>query len=148
MNCLWKANATKPNPFEIISLQTTRKENSWKTEETLARAVVTLETKRIKGSNIWWLWWWLIGSIYNVFFWLFPRRLSANSRRFGTHYRFHIQRHVYEVWQGLGCVGYSYRTGFRQVHCKVVSPKHRPPLPPRKYSWYSFLLESESTPGP
>jgi hypothetical protein len=23
---------------------------------------------------------------------------------------------------------------------KVVSPKHRSPLPPRKYSWYSFLL--------
>jgi hypothetical protein len=35
-------NATKPNSFEIISLQTTRKENNWKTEETLARAVVTL----------------------------------------------------------------------------------------------------------
>jgi len=30
---------------------------------------------------------------------------------------------------------------------KVVSPTHRPPLPPRKYSWYSFLLEAESTPG-
>jgi hypothetical protein len=44
-------NATKPNPFEIISLQTTRKENNWKTRETLARAVVTLETERIKGSN-------------------------------------------------------------------------------------------------
>jgi hypothetical protein len=44
-------NATKPNPFEIISLQTTRKENSQKTEETLARAVVTLETEWIKGSN-------------------------------------------------------------------------------------------------
>ena len=25
---------------------------------------------------------------------------------------------------------------------------HRPSLPPRKYSWYSFLLEAESTPGP
>ena len=25
---------------------------------------------------------------------------------------------------------------------KVVSPTHRPPLPPRKYSWYSFLLEA------
>ena len=25
--------------------------NPWKTEETLARAVVTLETERIKGSN-------------------------------------------------------------------------------------------------
>jgi len=31
---------------------------------------------------------------------------------------------------------------------KVVSPKHRPPLPLRKHSWYSFLLESGSTPGP
>jgi len=26
--------STKPNPFEIILLQTTRKENNWKTEET------------------------------------------------------------------------------------------------------------------
>jgi len=34
-------NATKPNPFEIILLQTTRKENNWKNEEALARAVVT-----------------------------------------------------------------------------------------------------------
>jgi len=31
---------------------------------------------------------------------------------------------------------------------KVVSLTHRPPLPPRKYSWYSYLLEAESTPGP
>jgi hypothetical protein len=44
-------NATKPNPFKIIPLQTTRKENNWKTEETLAEAVATLETERIKGSN-------------------------------------------------------------------------------------------------
>jgi len=44
-------NATKPNPFEIILLQATRKENNWKTEETLEREVVTLETERIKGSN-------------------------------------------------------------------------------------------------
>jgi hypothetical protein len=33
-------NATKPNPFEIIILQTIRKENNWETEETLVRAVV------------------------------------------------------------------------------------------------------------
>jgi hypothetical protein len=44
-------NATKPNPFEIISLQPTRKENNWKTEETLSRATVTLETEQINGSN-------------------------------------------------------------------------------------------------
>ena len=31
---------------------------------------------------------------------------------------------------------------------KVVSPTHRPPLPPRIYSWYSFLLETEPTPRP
>jgi len=26
---------------------------------------------------------------------------------------------------------------------KVVGLTHRPPLPPQKYSWYSFLLEAE-----
>jgi hypothetical protein len=31
---------------------------------------------------------------------------------------------------------------------KVVSPTHWLPLPHRKYYWYSFLLEPESTPGP
>jgi len=29
---------------------------------------------------------------------------------------------------------------------KFVSSSHRPPLTCRKYSWYSFLLEAESTP--
>jgi hypothetical protein len=51
-------NAIKPNSLEIIPLQTTRKENNWKTERTLARAAVTLETERIKLSNPWCLWWW------------------------------------------------------------------------------------------
>ena len=31
---------------------------------------------------------------------------------------------------------------------KAVGLRHRPPLPPRKCSWYSFMLEAESTPGP
>jgi hypothetical protein len=44
-------NAAKPNPFEIISLQATRKENNWKTKEALGRAIVTFETERIEGSN-------------------------------------------------------------------------------------------------
>jgi hypothetical protein len=42
-------NATIPNPFEIIPQ--TRKENKWKTKETLERTVVTLEMERMKGSN-------------------------------------------------------------------------------------------------
>jgi len=44
-------NATKPNPFEIIPLQTTKKQNNRKTEEALSRAAANLETERIKGSN-------------------------------------------------------------------------------------------------
>jgi len=31
---------------------------------------------------------------------------------------------------------------------KVVTLMHRPPLPPRECSWYSLILEAESTPGP
>jgi hypothetical protein len=30
----------------------------------------------------------------------------------------------------------------------VASPTHLSPLPPRKYPWYSFLLEAESIPEP
>jgi hypothetical protein len=44
-------NATKPNPFKIISLQPTRKENNWEIEETMERATVTLETERAKWPN-------------------------------------------------------------------------------------------------
>jgi hypothetical protein len=40
----------------------------------------------------------------------------------------------------------DFKTAYESA--KVVNPKHRPPLPPRKYSWYSFLLEAELTPGP
>jgi len=31
---------------------------------------------------------------------------------------------------------------------KVASLTYRQPLIPRKYNWYTFLLEAESTPGP
>jgi hypothetical protein len=44
-------NATKPNPFKIIPLQSTRKEINWETEETMERATVTLETERTKWPN-------------------------------------------------------------------------------------------------
>jgi len=44
-------NATKPNPFKIIPLQPTRKENNWETKETMERTTVTLETERAKWPN-------------------------------------------------------------------------------------------------
>jgi hypothetical protein len=31
---------------------------------------------------------------------------------------------------------------------EVVSFTHRPPFTPQENSWYAFLLETESTPGP
>jgi hypothetical protein len=44
-------NVKKPNPFKIVPLQPTRKENNWETEETLDRATGTLETERAKWPN-------------------------------------------------------------------------------------------------
>jgi hypothetical protein len=41
----------KTKSLKIIPLQSTRKENNWETEETLARAAVTLETERAKWPN-------------------------------------------------------------------------------------------------
>ena len=37
---------------------------------------------------------------------------------------------------------------FKTIHesGNVVSPTHRSPLTPRKFSWYTLLLEAESTP--
>ena len=54
-------NATKPNPFKMIPLQPTRKENNWETKETTERTTVTLETERAKWPNPGCLWWWHTG---------------------------------------------------------------------------------------
>jgi len=39
----------------------------------------------------------------NIPFWVIPRRLSSNCRRFGTHYRFHLHRQVNEACQWQDC---------------------------------------------
>jgi len=49
------------------------------------------------------------------------------------------------AWQRIRC--YSYRHSAHEGG-KVFSSTLRPPLPLKKYSWYSFLLEAESNPGP
>ena len=45
--------------------------------------------------------------------------------------------------------GWGFQISRQSAHedGKVVSPTHRPPLSPRWYFWYPFLLEAESTQG-
>jgi len=62
-----------------------------------------------------------------------------------------IQESHYRPEQALrGPGGSGYQIARQSAHegGKVARPTHWPPLAPRKYSWYSFLLEAESTSGP
>jgi len=54
-----------------------------------------------------------------------------------------------QVWsgpEGSRKLRFSYFMTTAQDGGKVVSLTHQPPLHPRKYTRYSFLLEAESTP--
>jgi len=70
-------NVTKLNPFEIILLQTTRKENNWKTEETLERAAVTLETERIKRFIQFLMFMMIMNSYSYIYFFFIFLKLGA-----------------------------------------------------------------------
>jgi len=53
-----------------------------------------------------------------------------------------------EVPRGFQEVSFPDYVTVAQDGGKVVNLTHQPFFTHRKYSWYSFLLEAESTPGP
>jgi hypothetical protein len=74
-----------------------------------------------------------------------------------------FELHIYKMLAGklsYPCTGLDRPIGLQEVDApriswklaheggKVVSPTHRPPLPPRRYLLYSFLLGTELTRGP
>jgi len=62
-----------------------------------------------------------------------------------------VKQSLYRPREALGVPGcWGSQTSRQSTHegGKVVSPIHQLPSTPKKYSWYSFLLEAEATPGP
>jgi len=79
---------------------------------------------------------------------------SWNYLSKGTYYhkdKKKVKQSHYWPGQALrvpGCSGSQISEQSTHESGKIVSPTHRPPLLPRKYSWHPCLLDAVSTPGP
>ena len=77
--------------------------------------------------------------------------MLTKQKRSTNNKKIKVKQLHYRPEQALRIAGGSGSQNSRQSahECgQVVSPTHRLSLPARKYSWYSFLLEAESNPGP
>jgi len=85
---------------------------------------------------------------YFPFTWIFRELLASDK---GFYCALKVNQSHYRPGQALRVSGgWGSQISRQSAHQsgKIVSPTHRPPLPPRKYFRYSFLLQAESTPGP
>jgi hypothetical protein len=78
-----------------------------------------------------------------------PSRVQCKKDLNSLHGK--VKLSPYRQWRPLGLREVEAPT-FSDIRLiygdKVVSPKRRPLFTPQEDSWYSFLLEAESTPGP